>query len=190
MQNIRLFVACEVPYHVKTIAVEIQRNLIKQQIIEGNYVLENAMHVTLKFIGPVDLASIPAIQNNLRTISSETMQVFLNSVGIFGNYSSPKVIYIGLDSPSLSKLAAKIDFSLSGIVSVETRPFCAHLTLVRVKKILHHTMLYDWLDHVSIDPLSFPINNFVLMQSETHDFGPKYSVIERYYLNTHSITAS
>jgi 2'-5' RNA ligase len=96
-----------------------------------------AAHVTLRFIGEVGDAVLPAIESALMpAVAQEPFEVTWQPIGTFPAGRRPRVVWMGaLDGgDGLVTLAARIDESLRGVLSKrEGRPFAPHITIARVK---------------------------------------------------------
>jgi 2'-5' RNA ligase len=135
--EIRSFIAMEIkdPSIVKK-AREIQSRFTDAAIGKLKFVELENIHVTLKFLGniEVDVAKkIYYILQELETIPANGFDVELNHLGQFGG----RVLWVGIDDPQgiIAKTATKIDDELSRQLGIprEQRPFEGHMTLARVK---------------------------------------------------------
>ncbi|MBF0517416.1 MAG: RNA 2',3'-cyclic phosphodiesterase [Nitrospirae bacterium] len=95
------------------------------------------LHLTVKFLGDTDDASIVTIAAALNELSGKCapFQIELRQISAFSSLKRPDVIWIGVTkSPELGALAAGIEQKLSLIgFKKEDRPYSAHLTIARVK---------------------------------------------------------
>lgn len=91
------------------------------------------LHLTIRFCGGVDEATLTALRTALREIRAEPFELRLGGLGSFGG-RRPRVIWIGLAAGSepLGALAAGVEASCrTAGLQPEERPFRAHLTLAR-----------------------------------------------------------
>jgi 2'-5' RNA ligase len=58
----------------------------------------------------------------------------------------------------------------------------SHLTVARVKKINDKKLFLEELKKINISKMNFEVNEFCLTESELTKEGPKYRVIEKFYL--------
>ena len=102
------------------------------------WVAEPNLHVTLKFLGQVDEARLPAIVGALEATASRRprFEVAVRGLGAFPSASRPRVVWAGLeDVPALAALAGEIDAALAALgFPTESRPFAAHVTLGRQRE--------------------------------------------------------
>lgn len=177
---IRLFIAVELPSYIKEEVIRLQKNLMDKRVLIGNYPKPDAMHLTLKFIGNVEQNKIPLIQQALRSVESIRMHARITGLMFFGNFRFPKVVYVALDCPQLQALVDDIDNNIKELCASEEREFKPHVTITRVKEIIDYQTFVDWIENTPVEPLSFDIESFVLMQSNLNSSGPIYTPIERY----------
>jgi RNA 2',3'-cyclic 3'-phosphodiesterase len=135
--EIRGFVAIELPKTVKTYLAEISADL-KRCRADVKWVRPEAMHLTLKFLGNVRGEVIPAIENELRSVlaGEAAMHMQVTGLGAFPGLNKPRVIWAGLKDVSgkMAPLAAEIDKALEPLgFEREKRSFSPHLTLGRVR---------------------------------------------------------
>lgn len=99
-------------------------------------------HLTLKFLGPVDLARIPAVAEALCAVRFAPFSLGLGRAGCFPppgqrtEHTSPKALWAGLalGEPECARLAAEVERALLPLgFAPEKRGFAAHVTLGRVK---------------------------------------------------------
>lgn len=95
------------------------------------------LHLTLRFLGgAAPAAMIPPLDTALAKIAAATEPFSLQArgTGVFPNHSRPRVVWIGLESPALTRLAAQIEEAARACgFPPETRPYAAHLTIGRVR---------------------------------------------------------
>jgi 2'-5' RNA ligase len=98
------------------------------------------VHLTLNFLGAIELARIPEIQSALRAACKGHRQHKIRAVGLgcFPNRSRPQIIWAGLagDLRPLESLKKSLDAHLLACGCVgEDRPFHPHLTIGRVARL-------------------------------------------------------
>jgi len=104
----RLFIAFDIP------SEEIER-LRKLFSIEG-VTLAKGNHLTLKFLGEVDETLVPKIQEALRSVRFEKIDVRLDDLGVFPNKNLIRVVWVGLEpEEKIIALKKKIDVRLDDL---------------------------------------------------------------------------
>ena len=138
MEQIRAFIAVELPPAVREAVEGVVREL-RSGIGDGvRWVRPEGVHLTLKFLGDIDAGSVPAVSRAMAqcAASAAPFDLFLEGVGVFPNARRPRVIWIGLGGAlePLLALQHSIDRELEGLgFARERRPFTPHLTLGRVR---------------------------------------------------------
>jgi 2'-5' RNA ligase len=134
-QSRRLFVALRVP-------PQVQRHLAAARDELGDaarafrWVRPEAMHLTLVFLGATPEPLIPGIETVLAdaAAASQPLRLAAEGVGCFPNARRPRVLWAGVvgDVDALRSLQHAVDAGLRGLgITLEDRPFRAHLTLAR-----------------------------------------------------------
>jgi 2'-5' RNA ligase len=96
------------------------------------------IHLTLKFLGDVSENNIPMINEILLTeaMSHKEFEISVGGVGVFPNFSRPRVIWVGVEAPEeLQHLYRRIDIETARLgYAPDKRKFDPHLTLGRVSR--------------------------------------------------------
>ncbi|MCW9034352.1 MAG: RNA 2',3'-cyclic phosphodiesterase [Rhodospirillales bacterium] len=153
--------------------------------VEGaRWISKENFHLTLHFIGEVDLDMAEEINANLSRIDFPTFELSLNGVGFFGKPEKPRAVWVGTEiNPSLNDLQERIGNSLRRAgVHLEGRKFKPHITLARFKHV-KHPGLEAFIQRnliFQMDPLT--IDNFVLFRSHLGHTGAHYEPLAEYPL--------
>lgn len=139
------------------------------------------LHVTLKFLGQVDAARLPAIETALADAAAAKapFQLGLRGLGAFPSSSRPRVLWAGAAEGAVAcaRLAAGVDEALEAVgFAREARAFSPHVTLGRVHEPRRNAALAEALaagerrelGHVRVDRVS-------LMRSELSPRGARYT---------------
>ena len=134
----RLFVALDIPSAVRQSLAELIASLRSAEPTsskrKARWVRPENLHVTLKFIGHVEPATLDAIHAALSTVRSEqSVDLSFRGLGFFPNENRPRVLWAGMEASSnLTPLAGEVDQGLARLgFPRETRAFTPHLTLAR-----------------------------------------------------------
>lgn len=152
-----------------------------------NWVNERNMHLTLKFMGEVDVSKLLSIKEKLNeALQSETTFTFnLKSIGSFGNSRDIKVIWAGIEEcKKLIFLYQSIEEKLSEIgFEKENRKFSPHLTLGRVKYMADKNRFYG-VQQVYKEKViqTIEVNRIILFESILRQEGPIYKEMEIFSL--------
>jgi 2'-5' RNA ligase len=177
---IRLFVAVELPQSVKQELIRIQKMLQAKNCFDGQYVDPERAHITLKFIGSVKTNELESIKNALAVVSLTPCIARLDKIGFFCEDDFIKVIYVNVIAPTLPKLVIDLDPLLLPWCQSEKLNFVSHVTIARVKHVQDKQCLVDTISSLSVEPIIFEINSFVLKQSILKHTGPEYRTLKTF----------
>lgn len=138
----RLFLAADLSAATRA-AFDEAASQLRQALPEGRtaprlvWVPPHAAHVTLRFIGEIGDATLPAIETALGSaISQPPFEVIWQPLGTFPAGRRPRVVWMGAleGREALVALAARIDEPLDGVIGErQGRAFAPHVTIARVK---------------------------------------------------------
>ncbi len=137
MEEVRSFIAIELPEALRKELAELQSRLKAQSRFYVKWVNPSGIHLTLKFLGYVPAERLDEITLAMEAAASEVPPFSLqpDSLGAFPNLSRVQVVWVGLtgDIEPLGKLAREIEREVATLgYPPEGRPFAAHLTLARM----------------------------------------------------------
>lgn len=103
------------------------------------WVNPKTLHITLKFLGEVELGLLPDIKERLTRVcqGKAPFNLTLEGVGAFPKRSRPQVIWTGLsgETEGLVRLASDVEAALSPLgFEPEKRGFKPHITLGRMRR--------------------------------------------------------
>ena len=138
MEPIRAFIAIELPGQIKAALSQLQDNLKKSKSASVKWVNPESIHLTLKFLGNVDEAEIPAIKKALsEAVTGVTpFSLELGEPDAFPSCQAPNVVWVGVggEIEPLRTLHNDIDRVITPLgFPPEKRAFSPHLTLGRVR---------------------------------------------------------
>jgi 2'-5' RNA ligase len=140
IQTIRTFIAVELEQAQHRALEQLQARLKRERASSVvRWVAPDNIHLTVKFLGDVDPAMMPALNQSLGGVcaAAAPFELRLAGAGAFPNTRRPNVIWVGIDGAvaQATELADKIDQACHALgFSLEERPFSPHLTLGRVKR--------------------------------------------------------
>jgi RNA 2',3'-cyclic 3'-phosphodiesterase len=136
---VRLFVALQIPDSIRddyaVLIDDLRRQDAKASPKRPKWVRAENLHVTLKFIGPIDPAKLDAIRTALAGVHEEQeVRLHFRNIGYFPNVKRPRVIWGGMEaSENLAPLAHAVDRQIATLgFPAEERAFTPHLTLARL----------------------------------------------------------
>jgi 2'-5' RNA ligase len=138
VEQVRCFIAIELPEEVKAGLRDIQAKLKSSGQTSIKWVDPYSIHLTLKFLGGVDAARITpitaAMEEAVRGVAPFSLKV--EGLGAFPNLRRVQVIWVGVggEVDRLAHLQKRIESSLAQLgFAPENRRFTPHLTLARVR---------------------------------------------------------
>ncbi len=139
MEQIRSFIAIELPHEVKSALAELQAGLQPDKQPSVKWVDPYSIHLTLKFLGDIAAAKISDITSAIEEASREIAPFSLEvkGLGVFPNFKRVRVVWVGVegDTSRLKLLQQRIESNLVPLgFARESRPFTPHLTLARVRE--------------------------------------------------------
>ncbi|MFH0847558.1 MAG: RNA 2',3'-cyclic phosphodiesterase, partial [Chloroflexota bacterium] len=138
MEEIRSFIAIELPDEVKSILSQLQAKLKSCGEFPAKWIDPSGIHLTLKFLGNITSHRITEITRALETAASGTapLQLELKGLGVFPSLKRVQVIWVGIEGEldKLGELQKRIESGLAKLgFPREARAFTPHLTLARIR---------------------------------------------------------
>jgi 2'-5' RNA ligase len=138
MEQIRSFIAIELPDELKAGLTRLQARLKAGTQSPIKWVDPNSIHLTLKFLGniPADTTGdvTGAMEAAARGIPPFRLEV--KGLGVFPSLKRVQVIWVGVggEVDRLGQLQKRLESSLTPLgFTPESRPFTPHLTLARLR---------------------------------------------------------
>jgi 2'-5' RNA ligase len=138
MEQVRSFIAIELPDELKAGLTRLQEKLKTDVQYPVKWVNPNSIHLTLKFLGniPADTTDdiTEAMEAAARGISPLHLEV--KDLGVFPNIKRVQVIWVGISGEvdRLGQLQQRIESNLAPLgFTPESRSFTPHLTLARLR---------------------------------------------------------
>jgi len=186
MEQIRSFIAVELPDEVKVGLAQLQAQLKAGQQPAVKWVDPYAVHLTLKFLGniAVDKTSeiTRAIEEAVQGISPLHLEV--KELGAFPNFKRVRVAWVGVSGEvaKLSQIQQRIEANLESLgFARESRPFTPHLTLARLRERASPNEQQSFGQLIASTRFegvySFSVDSINLMRSELSREGAIYSRI-------------
>lgn len=144
------------------------------------------VHLTLKFLGEVDHARLPALGEALGhgVAACPAFSLVVDGLGAFPSRSRPRVLWAGVGpgAGEATVLAERVDAALAPLgFPPERRPFSAHVTLGRVRTPRADPRLAEALDHGSVFGRQL-VDRVALMRSELSPRGARYTELAAFPL--------
>ena len=185
MDEIRSFIAIEIPPPLKSRMEEIQREL-RRTDADVKWVRPGAIHLTLKFLGLIRQEDVERISQALTPIvaDGESFEVRVQGMGCFPNPRNPRVVWLGVDQgrEALASLRGAIEKRMAELsFPPEDRPFSPHLTMGRVRSPRGRVGLTQAIEkHQGVPIGSFQAQEVILFQSELRPSGAVYTKLKEF----------
>jgi 2'-5' RNA ligase len=139
MEEIRAFIAIELPAAAKSALAGIQAQLRAAGHSAVKWVDPEGIHLTLKFLGNIQASKVADIIGVMTEAAQgiHPLQLELTGLGAFPNFKRIRVVWVGLggDLIELKQLQQCIEANLVPLgFAREARPFSPHLTLCRARE--------------------------------------------------------
>jgi 2'-5' RNA ligase len=130
---IRAFIATNID---SRIIREIAETIVQlgRALPEVRWVAPDKIHLTIKFLGDIELNRVDPIANALEQALTPFPRFTINAkgLGVFPDLRRPRVLWVGLEGGRLAQLAAKVEGALEPLGFLpEARGFQPHLTIGR-----------------------------------------------------------
>jgi len=182
--TVRSFIALDLPGAVRRQLEALIRELAQSGAQVG-WVRPEGIHLTLKFLGNVELELIERIKPVLARIGERTEPIHIEPAGCgaFPAIKQPRVVWVGLggEGGALAALQGEVEEAMVPFgFAPEDRPFRPHLTLGRVKGRKHILALQQILlarQGFTAEP--FDVAELVLYKSDLRPDGARYTPLFR-----------
>src|SRR5262252_9661329 len=183
----RTFIAIEIPSEVKSALAALQDEL-RRAGADVSWTRPENIHLTLRFLGEVDEMRIVEVEKVCVASAAEfrPFTLRLNDTGVFPNARQPRVLWAGLagEIEKAVEMRKRINDGLALIgFEREEKDFRPHLTIGRVKSNKKTHELLALAEARRVPALSFVVTEIVLMKSELHPAGARYTPIAKVSLS-------
>ena len=127
----RLFVALQLPD-----SLEQDVGALQSGLRSARWLSEDALHLTLAFIGEVDGSAVRRIEAALGTVTAPVLRMELHGLGCFPPRGAPRVLWTGASpKDELVALAGTVRRALGRAgVTPARRKFMPHVTIARFRR--------------------------------------------------------
>ena len=187
-EEIRAFVAIELPDQIRAELAGMIEQLRRVRVRGLRLVNPDGIHLTLKFLGNVPKARVDSVAEAVSHAAAAhpAFAAVLEGVGVFPDGAAPSVLWVGVggDLPDMLKLHQGVDEALGGLgYARERRQFSAHLTVARIgrqtssaDRLRAREALYS----ARVESgLSFKVDFLSLMRSMLRPEGARYERLAR-----------
>jgi 2'-5' RNA ligase len=187
MPTIRIFIALPTSIDIQQRISDVQSELKVTQA-DVKWETQDKFHITLKFLGNVDLSKIHSISAVLenRINLCKSFELNYQSLGAFPDLRSPRVVWIGTASnQDVLDLQLKIEqVCMEFGFPKEDRSFHPHITLGRVKGTRSLVRLTEAIKTITFEPIQSQCSEVLLMKSDLRAGGSVYTILKSFSLQT------
>ena len=176
----RLFIALPLPERVRAALGALQGALAASRA-DVKWVEPENLHFTLKFLGELPDAQVPAIADTVTQVARQVrpFSLGLGGLGGFPSAAAPRVIWVAAADgrDALAKMAARLEAAGGELAwPREARPFSAHLTIGRVRSPRGRSALVQAMREAAWrPPPAWDADRVQLYQSRLSAAGPRYA---------------
>ncbi|SMF62934.1 2'-5' RNA ligase [Azospirillum oryzae] len=178
---LRLFVAVDLTEEIRQRLVGLAGGVPGARWIE-----QEAMHLTLRFIGEVPEDQAMDIDAALAEVRAPAFQLTFDGVGMFGSGRKARVLWAGVErNEALAHLQAKVESALVRCgLPAEERKFSPHITLARLKDAPADRIGRFLSDRGLFRAGPMPVDHVTLYRSHLGNGGAVYEALREYPLES------
>lgn len=175
----RLFIAVEIPRGLKREFSELARSFRPREHDRVRWIHEDAMHLTLKFLGDTPVDKIPDIKTVLERAaeSSGKFMIKIGRTGCFPSFVDPRILWVGFSGElrRLEQLQGRVEGGIVALgLEADDRRFRGHITVGRTRPGIRGRFAEDvglsW-QHAPLRSTNklLPVNAIALYRSYIND---------------------
>ncbi|MDX6710978.1 MAG: 2,3-cyclic 3-phosphodiesterase [Blastocatellia bacterium] len=193
---LRLFTAIELPPAVRDLAarhaVQLRTAVPSARV---SWEKPEKIHLTLKFFGETEERLVEPLITACNAVASRTkpFTVQVGDPGAFFKKRKPQVLWLGVSDAEgmLAGLYSAIERECEGVGFVrDSRVFHPHLTIARIRQPQGAADLARLHLSLGFAPISFLVNEFVLIKSDIGSTGSSYKTLSHHIFRQNSIETS
>ncbi|MCJ7743042.1 MAG: RNA 2',3'-cyclic phosphodiesterase [Dehalococcoidales bacterium] len=191
MEEIRSFIAIELPEAVKLNLSQLEAQLKSGRQTSVKWVAPESIHLTLKFLGNIVVESTKDIAQAMAEAAQgiPPFRLEVKDLGVFPNLQRVQVAWVGVhgEIDKLSQFQQRLDSNLLRLgFAPEGRPFTPHLTIARLRdnaSPAERQALGQLIASTRFEAGAFSVDAISLMKSQLTREGPIYSRISQVALS-------
>lgn len=161
----RVFLAIEFPEDIKDYLAQVQQ-LVREQSVAGNFTLRDNFHLTLRFIGEIELEELEKLKTAVdrAALHSNNFQLILNKLGQFPR-GRKQIIWVGIQpNEELNQLYNNLAAAMERQgYPPEEKTYVPHITLGRQVVLKEELNIIN--QRLSLDKVTVPVSKISLMES-------------------------
>lgn len=181
-ETIRTFIAVELPKEIHDKLQQLQ-NDFRTPMPDVRWTKPGNIHLTLKFLGDVQISRIDRITSSLMDIGGRfsPFTMSLAGMGAFPNPRKPRIVWVGVEkgADTLVEIANSIEASMKQLgFPKEKRPFRPHLTVGRIRQLKNPESMTKALEQSEVGELGeFAVEKVSFIKSQLDPAGSIYTTL-------------
>jgi len=182
MKKIRTFTGIAFPEDLRKDLADLGATVFSG-VKNVRWVRENAIHLTLKFIGDVSIDDTANMTDAMTEAASgiEPFEIKIGGSGTFPTKGRPRIIWAGVNEETgrLLELFEAVDRAVEPFdIAREKKRYHPHVTIGRIKGRLRHEDIAHGLEEMGrIDFGTLEVKNMTFFMSDLTRTGPIYTVL-------------
>ena len=182
----RAFIAIELPKETKLALAKLEDQL-KKTNADVKWVTPENLHLTLKFLGDIDVAQANEINGIIENVANNypPYAIKIYSVGAFPKLSLLKVVWAGIDTgvDETKKIFKELEEGIEKLgIPKDERPFSTHITLGRTRSPSNRKLLAKEIERITenfeLNNAEFQVDKITFFKSTLSSNGPTYEVLK------------
>ena len=183
---LRTFLCCPVPMEVRS-KKHMLFSTLQHSSSQINWVKNENLHLTLKFLGYTKESDIPKIISQVNNVTANYMpfKLSVNGTGCFPKKERPRTLFMGIEGKInlLNNLLNNIELHLEKLNFPKDRfKYHPHITIARINYPQSQTPDIDLFLKSSYDPIVLSIDRVQFFASELLPSGAIYSLLKTFPL--------
>ena len=186
--SIRCFLAFDIENEVVLNRLANAQRLLLETGAEVKLVEPQNIHITVRFLGNITLATAENIFKEMNKIQFAQFRVQIKGVGAFPNPSYAKVIWAGITEGAvqLKSIFSQLEPRLRGLgFTPDSKGFSPHLTIARIRSGRNKAQLAQFISkNANYEFGTINAKCLRLKKSDLTSKGPVYSTLKEYCSQT------
>jgi len=177
----KIFISINLPQEIKNKLYEIPK-IIGKGSAKIRFVPKKNYHCTMKFLGETTEEKLNEVIKKLSKINFKSFKIKIYGMGVFPDYNSIKIIWIGIqDTKELLYLYNAVDSETLNFTNSYMK-YNPHITIGRVITVKSKNSLIKKINEIKFAPMEFEVKDFCLCESITTKDGVNYKTLKRFSL--------
>ena len=183
---IRTFISVDLSKEIRNIAHDLKPTVMANPSVV-KWVIEDNIHLTLRFIGPTAPGEVEKIKELLSDIGRRhaDFSLIISGVGCFPKKERPRVLWLGVggEVEALISLVADINSGMVGLgYPGDERNYSPHVTIGKIRYPQKVTPDVTEYLNANYAPVEIPVTKVRLYRSDTLPSGAVYSLLGTHQL--------